>query len=140
MQRKPTLSRVSRPRLLVADDDPMVRDMVLMRLAAAGYDTHTARSGAETLERIVALKPDALLLDINMPGMDGFEVLEALRTGMPDLDLPVLMLTVRQSAEDVRRALELGARDYLVKATLDTQLLPRVTRLLKSAGAAARAA
>lgn len=132
MQRTPASGRSSRPRLLVAHDDPMVRDMVLMRLAAAGYDTHTARSGAETLERIVALNPDALLLDIDMPGMDGFEVLEALRTGLPHLDLPVLMLTVRQSAEDVRRALELGARDYLVKAALDTQLLPRVTRMLKT--------
>ena len=109
----------------------MVREAVSMRLSTAGYDVHTARSGKEALERIVSVKPDALVLDINMPGLDGFEVLEALKTGMPDQAPPTLVLTSRQTGEDVRRALTLGARDYLVKASLGDQLLPRVARLLK---------
>lgn len=121
-------------RLLVAEDDALVREAVCMRLSTAGYEVHTARSGKEALERILTLKPDALLLDINLPGMDGFEVLEALRTGMPDLVLPTLVLTQRQAAEDVKRALALGARDYLVKTSLGEQLPGRVARLLKPQG------
>ena len=128
------------PRILVAEDDAMVREAVSMRLSTAGYDVHTARSGKEALERIVSVKPDALVLDINMPGLDGFEVLEALKAGMPDLALPTLVLTSRQTGDDVRRALELGARDYLVKSSLGDQLLTRVARLMKPRPGAAEAA
>ncbi|RZJ96829.1 MAG: response regulator [Brevundimonas sp.] len=120
-------------RILLAEDDALVREGLRARLASAGYDVHTARSGTEALQRIVALKPDVLVLDINMPEMDGFGVLEALKEFHPGSDMQVLVLTARQTAEDVQKALALGARDYIVKAQAEATLLRRVERLLRPA-------
>jgi len=118
-------------RILVAEDDSGVRDLIRTRLNAAGFDTHTAVNGVEALLRIGELKPDALVLDINMPEMDGFGVLEALKDNPARARLPVLVLTARHAAEDVRRAVGLGAKDYLTKPFNDAQLLARVARLLR---------
>jgi DNA-binding response OmpR family regulator len=118
-------------RILVAEDDSGVRDLIRTRLNAAGFDTHTAKNGVEALMRIGELKPDALVLDINMPEMDGFGVLEALKDNPARARLPVLVLTARHAAEDVRRAVGLGAKDYLTKPFNDAQLLARVARLLR---------
>src|SRR5580693_3761603 len=96
-------------RILVAEDDSGVRDLIRTRLSAAGFDTHTAVNGVEALMRIGELKPDALVLDINMPEMDGFGVLEVLKDSPAATRLPVLVLTARHAADDVRRAVSLGA-------------------------------
>ena len=118
-------------RILVAEDDSGVRDLIRTRLNAAGFDTHTAKNGVEALMRIGELKPDALVLDINMPEMDGFGVLAVLKDNPVQSRLPVLVLTARHAAEDVRRAVGLGAKDYLTKPFNDAQLLARVARLLR---------
>jgi len=125
--------RVGPKRILLAEDDGLVRESLRIRLAAAGYDVHTARTGLETMQRVMSLKPHVLVLDINMPELDGFGVLEALRSEYPNLNLPVLVLTSRNTMDDVKRALALGARDYVVKAQVETGLLGRVERLLKAA-------
>jgi DNA-binding response OmpR family regulator len=119
-------------RILVAEDDMGVRDLIRTRLNAAGYDTHTAVNGIEALLRIGELKPDGLVLDINMPEMDGFGVLEVLRDAPSKIRLPVLVLTARHAADDVRRAVGLGAKDYLTKPFNEAQLLARVARLLRA--------
>lgn len=126
-------NRAGPRRILLAEDDALVREGLRARLSSAGYDVHTARSGTETLQRVVALKPDVLVLDINMPEMDGFGVLEALNEFHSAADMQVLVLTARQTADDVQRALALGARDYIVKAQADMTLLRRVERLLRPA-------
>ena len=120
-----------RKKILVAEDDSLVRELVRMRLAAAGYDAHTARTGKEVLQRMIVLQPDALVLDINMPDMDGFEVLETIRAEIPDLRTPTLIMTARRSPDDVQRAVALGARDYVTKDSLETKLLPRLNRMLR---------
>jgi len=120
-----------RKKVLVAEDDSLVRELVRMRLAAAGYDAHTARTGKEVLQRMIVLRPDALILDINMPDMDGFAVLEAMRVEMPDLATPTLIMTARRAPDDVQRAVALGARDYITKDSLETKLLPRLSRMLR---------
>jgi len=120
-----------RKKILVAEDDSLVRELVRMRLAAAGYDAHTARTGKEVLQRMIVLQPDALVLDINMPDMDGFEVLETIRAEIPDLRTPTLIMTARRSPDDVQRAVALGARDYVTKDSLETKLLPRLSRMLR---------
>jgi len=125
--------RANARRVLVAEDDALVRDGLRARLSAAGYEVHTARSGTEALQRIVEIRPAVLVLDINMPEMDGFGVLEALRTYHPDVELKVLVLTARQTAEDVQRAMALGAHDYIVKSQVKVSLLNRVERLLRQA-------
>jgi DNA-binding response OmpR family regulator len=117
-------------RVLVAEDDAGVRDLVRTRLFQAGYDVHTARNGGEALRRIRELQPNVVVLDINMPELDGFGVLKALEAD-PAPGTRILVLTARHAADDVRRAMALGAKDYLAKPFNDAQLLARVARLTR---------
>jgi two-component system OmpR family response regulator len=119
-----------RHRVLVADDDRAILDLVCTRLTLAGYDAFSARNGAEALERQSRLKPHAMVLDLNMPQLDGFGVLAALGRERA-LRTPTLVLTARHAAADVQKAVDLGARDYLAKPFNDQQLLMRVARLLR---------
>jgi DNA-binding response OmpR family regulator len=121
---------MSRKRLLVAEDDHNVRELIRTRLTAAGFDVHTAHNGAEALSRVMSVRPDAMVLDINMPELDGFSVLEALKAR--GHLFPVLILTARHAADDVRRAVSLGAKDYLTKPFTEAQLMARVARLLRT--------
>jgi DNA-binding response OmpR family regulator len=121
-----------RPRILVAEDDHDVRELIRTRLELAGYEVHAARNGSEALSRMSTLRPNGMVLDINMPELDGFGVLEAMKTR--ELKFPVLVLTARHAADDVRRAVGLGAKDYLTKPFTEAQLQARVARLLRVAG------
>jgi DNA-binding response OmpR family regulator len=122
-----------RPRILIAEDDSLMRDAIRVRLNTAGYETHTARSGREAIDRAIVVKPHALLLDINLPEIDGFGVLEAFRTDLPELVIPTIMLTARRSGDDVQKAIGLGAVDYLTKDAIKDSLLPRLARALRLA-------
>jgi len=119
------------PILLVADDDALVRELILTRLRLAGYQPYGARDGRDALARLRELKPQGLILDINMPEVDGFGVLGALRERGMTPALPVLVLTARHAADDVRKAIQLGAKDYLAKPFTQDQLMARVGRLLR---------
>lgn len=123
-----------RTRILVAEDDQGIRELIRTRLDALGYDVHTARNGIEALDRISAICPSVLILDINMPGADGFTVLKTIRKR--NYAVRVLMLTARHASDDVRRAVELGAKDYLTKPFTEAQLQARVARLLRAPAAA----
>ena len=125
------LESQKRRRIFVAEDDRGVLDLIITRLALAGYDTAYGRDGYEALDGIYATRPDAIILDINMPRLDGFGVLEQLRKMKAGRGAPVMVLTARHSPDDVRRALSLGARDFLAKPFQDSQLLARVPRLLQ---------
>ncbi len=115
----------------MADDDPAVLDLVTSRLEVAGYDTRWARDGAAAMERLREVRPAAMILDLSMPYLDGFGVLE-LMSRRPDLAAtPVLVLSARTGAEDVKLALTLGASDYLAKPFDTPRLLSRVARLLR---------
>lgn len=119
-----------RPIILVAEDDSGIREIARTRLQAAGYQAHTACNGNEAMQRILQLRPHALILDINMPKMDGFQVLEALAARQDVKLIPVMVLSARHDSTDVRRAVQLGAKDYLTKPFSEIQLLARVARLL----------
>ncbi len=101
--------------LLLVDDEAMNRDALSRRLARRGYTVLTAESGASALEMIGAHRVDAVLLDVMMPGMSGLETLRRLRESRSVSDLPVIMVTAKDRAEDVVEALELGANDYVTK-------------------------
>jgi DNA-binding response OmpR family regulator len=118
--------------ILVAEDDASVRELVRTRLQLSGYDVLTARTGGEALSRVRNLLVDGVVLDINMPEVDGFEVLKAMQRTPAISRLPVLMLTARHAEQDVRRALVLGARDYLTKPFSEQQLVARVARMLRT--------
>ncbi len=122
----------AKARLLVAEDDRSVCDLIRAHLEMSGYQVHVARDGNEALKQVRSLRPDALILDINMPEIDGFGVLERLHE-VSHVRLPVLVLTARHAAGDVRRAIDLGARDFLAKPFTEAQLAARVARLLRGA-------
>ncbi len=126
----PLASEGRRPRVLVVEDDPMVLELVTTRLDLAGFQTFYARNGREGLDRIQELRPDGLVLDINMPMMDGFEVLSHLKS-VRSFYPPTLVLTARNKPEDVKAAIAMGARDFLAKPFKDDQLIARVGRLVR---------
>lgn len=118
------------PRILVVEDDPMVLELVTTRLDLAGFQTFFARNGREGMDRIRDLRPDALVLDINMPVMDGFAVLSHLGSAGAYYP-PTMVLTARNKPEDIKAALAMGARDFLAKPFKDDQLIARIGRLIR---------
>lgn len=117
--------------ILVVEDDPSMRELVRDQLKAAGHEVVTARDGPEAIIRLSNFLIHALILDLSLPGMDGFEVLKVIQ-GMPTLTgLPILVLTARHAERDVRRAVVMGAWDYLTKPYTEQQLSRRITRLLR---------
>ncbi|EJL22506.1 response regulator with CheY-like receiver, AAA-type ATPase, and DNA-binding domains [Caulobacter sp. AP07] len=120
-----------RTRILVVEDDPIILDLITTRLDLAGYDTYFARDGVEGLARLHELRPRAMVLDLNMPRLDGFGLLR--KMALEGLSVPTMVLTARNQPDDVKQAIALGARDFLSKPFKDEQLLQRVGRLLRKA-------
>jgi two-component system, OmpR family, response regulator MprA len=116
-------------RVLVVDDDPDVRDAVETALELEGHRVTTAADGLDALKRLGQTEFDAVVLDVLMPILDGFEVCRRLRTA--GNRIPVLILTARDSEEDTIHGLDLGADDYLVKPFALGELLARVRALLR---------
>jgi two-component system, OmpR family, response regulator MprA len=116
-------------RVLVVDDDPDVRDAVETALELEGHGVTTAADGLAALKRLAQAEFDAVVLDVLMPNLDGFEVCRRLRAS--GNRTPVLILTARDSEEDTIRGLDLGADDYLVKPFGLGELLARVRALLR---------
>ena len=121
---------MSARRILIADDDPLLRALLVHRLSADGYQVTTAQDGSEALAAIAEQQPDLIVLDALMPVMDGFEVLRRLKGGGLS-DAPVIMLTALKREQDIVGALQLGAADYLVKPFIPDELGQRVRRLLQ---------
>ena len=133
----PSPAEIRQRRDLVVDDDPFLLELIMTRLAIAEYNVRGARDGREALQRLADFRPEAMVLDINMPVLDGFGVLAQMRAqGLTDRTL-TMVLTARNAAEDVSRAIQLGAKDYLSKPFKDDQLLQRVGRLFARAARAA---
>ena len=122
---------MARTRILVVEDDPIILDLITTRLDIAGYDTYFARDGFEGLARLRELRPSGLVLDINMPRLDGFGLLR--KMAAEGISTPTMVLTARNQPDDVRQAIALGARDFLAKPFKDDQLLQRIGRLLRKA-------
>ncbi|CAN5357397.1 response regulator [soil metagenome] len=120
-----------RTRILVVEDDPIILDLITTRLDLAGYDTYFARDGVEGLNRLRELRPSAMVLDINMPRLDGFGLLKKMRQEGILEHTPTMVLTARNQPDDVKQAISLGARDFLAKPFRDDQLLSRMGRLLR---------
>jgi CheY-like chemotaxis protein len=117
-----------KPEIVIADDDVHVLAVVRSALQSLGMECHSASNGTEAISMIRELRPDIAVLDVNMPGSDGFEVLAAIRqSGIP---VKVIMLTARQHERDVLRGFELGADDYVVKPFNPLELAARLKRLL----------
>jgi len=118
-----------RPRVLVVDDDRAVRESLRRSLEFNGYDVATASDGAEALAGISQASPDAVVMDVMMPRLDGIEATKALRSA--GNDLPILVLTARDSVGDRVDGLDAGADDYLTKPFALEELLARLRALLR---------
>ncbi len=119
--------------VLVVDDEPRILRFVRAELESAGFRVLTANDGAAALEVVSRENPDLVVLDVIMPGMDGFEVLKRLRSLS---SRPVILLTARGSDADKVRGLDLGADDYLTKPFSPDELSARVRAVLRRAAAA----
>lgn len=117
-------------RILVVDDDPHITELLLTRLAIVGFELRTASNGGEAIRLLPTFRPEAMVLDINMPLVDGFSVLAHMQANGLTAQTATLVLTARNNSADVARAIEMGARDYLAKPFNDANLLQRVGRLL----------
>ncbi len=119
-------------RLLVVDDDPSVREALALVLDLNGFDVATAADGREAIRTLALQAPDALVLDVLMPGLDGLEVCRRMRaTGDRT---PVLMLTARAEVSERVAGLEAGADDYLAKPFAHEELVARLRALLRRTG------
>jgi two-component system, OmpR family, response regulator MprA len=119
-------------RVLIVDDDRSLRDALRRTLILAGYDTLLAVDGEEALGQLAAAEPDAVVLDIGLPGVDGLEVCRRLRAAGDRT--PILMLTARDAVEDRIDGLDAGADDYLVKPFDVGELKARLRALLRRSG------
>ncbi len=115
-------------KILVVDDDPQVRRVMKATLTAQGYTIFEARNGEEALDSFRANTPDVILLDVNMPIMDGLEACRGIRRTS---DVPIIMLTVRSAERDKVLALDAGADDYVVKPFGIQELLARIRAALR---------
>jgi DNA-binding response OmpR family regulator len=123
--------RMTRSRILVVDDDAVARDLLRGVLERAGHDVREAPDGRAGLRDLYAAAPDLVILDVEMPELDGWAMLERIR----DLsDVPVLMLTARETELERVRGLQGGADDYVVKPFGHQELVARVHALLRRAG------
>ena len=125
-------------KILVVDDDPDLRDLIGYTLRRDGYFVIEAEDGRAALLLAEVERPDLVLLDVNLPRLDGFEVCRRLRAATATSGIPIVMLTVRGTEEDQVRGLDLGADDYLAKPFSPRTLLARVRALLRRSGGAER--
>jgi CheY-like chemotaxis protein len=116
--------------ILIVDDEPMTRDMLRMMLELAGYHIREAEDGLDALRQIETAVPDLVLLDVMMPGLDGFEVCATLRRMPETATLPVIMLSAKSAQESIQRGLAAGANKYLTKPITRQVLIDEIKELI----------
>lgn len=117
--------------VLIIDDEIHIRRLIAQMLDLAGYRVLEAASGSEALRLIEETRPDVITCDIFMPGMTGFDVLEALKSQPATAEIPVIMLTALGQEKDTTRAMELGAADYVTKPFGTTNLIETIEQQLE---------
>ena len=118
--------------MLVVDDEPTIVELLSVSLRFQGFEVETAANGPRALDKARSFRPDALILDVMMPGMDGFGLLRRLRAD--GIDAPVLFLTARDAVEDKVTGLTLGADDYVTKPFSLEEVVARLRVILRRAG------
>ena len=114
------------PQLLIVDDEPSARQTMEMLLLREAYELHFAVNGPEALEKLETLSPDVILLDVMMPGMDGFEVCRQLKKHHSWQHIPIILVTALDTKQDLATGLDSGADDFLHKPFNGLELRARV--------------
>lgn len=115
-------------RILLIDDEPDFVDMIKMRLESNDYEVIAADNGEDGIRLAQAEKPDLILLDVMMPGIDGFQTLQRLKADGKTWDIPVVMLTAKREMKSIQRAQDISAADYLIKPCESKDLMAVVRR------------
>jgi len=118
------------PLVLAADDDPLIRELIQFRLERSGYEVVTAENGDDALRLALERRPDLVVLDVMMPGLNGYEVTRRLRADEETSRVPIILLTARVQEADVAQGFEAGADDYLTKPFSPQELRARVQAIL----------
>lgn len=116
--------------IMVVDDESMARALLRLMLVCAGFEVVEAENGADALAKVAKKKPDLVLLDVMMPGMDGFEVCINLRQQDKTAEIPIIMLSARADLDSVNHGLKVGATKYLTKPISRESLTHHVTEVL----------
>lgn len=122
--------------ILVVEDEESIRTLITLNLQAAGYMVEEAKDGTQALEKVKAVKPDLVLLDWMLPGLDGLDVLRSLKADPAFATLPVIMLTAKSEEHDIVLGLEMGAVDYITKPFSNKVLIARIRSILRRGDAA----
>ena len=120
----------ARKTVLVVEDKASLTQMLQFLFLSKGLNVRIAHNGLEALDQVKSAPPNLILLDIMMPKMDGFEVLERLKGDPSTERIPVIMLTARKSREDMKKALDLGAVEYITKPFKAVEVVDKVLRHL----------
>ena len=118
-------------RILIIDDSPSLTQQIKTMLERNGYETSTAGNGKEGLKKVKILKPDAVLLDIVMPDMNGFQVARQITTGASTSHIPVIMVSTKGMPTDKLWAKRQGASDYITKPVTESELMEKLSKHLK---------
>ncbi len=119
------------PRVLIVDDERRNRDLIEVMLSAEGYNLLTASSGEEAIVTVASERPDLVLLDVMMPGMDGYQVAMRLKGHAETAHIPIIMLSALDDRNSRMHGLSAGAEDFLTKPVNRTELCLRVRNLLR---------
>src|SRR3954451_792897 len=119
---------MQKPSLLVVEDEPGFSRLISLCLVREGFDVHTAANGEDALDLAAEIHPDAVVLGLGLPGMDGLTVLKELRERT---NMPVLVVTGQRTTDAIRRGLDRGADDYVTKPFSPTELAARVRAVLR---------
>lgn len=122
----------NKPRILIADDDAFIRRPLEWILLQEGFDADTVADGDECMERLGSGAPDLLILDVMMPGLDGFEICRRIKDDPKLRHIPVILLSARGREHDRERGLALGAEEYLTKPYSPSDLMQRIRGLLST--------
>lgn len=117
-------------KVLAVDDSATMRQMLQICLSSAGFDVVTAEDGIDGIDKLKANDPDVVITDINMPRMDGFEFIEAVRGGQQGSHLPILVITTESAPEKKQRARDAGATGWIVKPFEPESLVQAVNRMM----------
>ncbi|HKY53295.1 MAG TPA: response regulator [Anaerolineales bacterium] len=121
-------------KILIAEDERDIRDLVAFTLRFAGYEVFAASNGEEAVEMAPTVNPDLILMDVRMPRMTGYEACKVMKAN-PDLkDIPVVFLTARGQETEIQQGLDAGAEEYLLKPFAPDQLTTRVKAILAKFG------
>lgn len=118
--------------VLVVDDEPMARTLLRLMLIRAGFNVTEAEDGFDALDKVRKSRPDVILLDVMMPGMDGFAVCERLRNDVDTATLPIIMLSAKTDLGSINRGLRVGATVYLTKPISPEDLTRHVREALEN--------